>query len=109
PPRHPSVVEHAAHALAGPRGGILDESFHRPVLAQPCGERRAVELALLACAHRRHVDHDPIAGAAIERKRAAKAGVDAKPPRALAGAVASGLTFGGGMACRSASVTGGTL
>jgi hypothetical protein len=60
----------AAYPLAGQLGGVLDESFHRPVLAQPCGERRGVKLALLACARRRRVDDGPIAGAAIERKHA---------------------------------------
>jgi hypothetical protein len=52
---------------------VLKESFHRPVLAQPGGERCGVELSLFACAPRRRVDDGPIAGTAIDRKRAAKA------------------------------------
>ncbi len=80
PPRHLCVAEFGASLLPGQPGCLLDESSRRPVLAQPCGEHRRVKLALFASASRRRVDDGPIAGPAIERKRAA---ADAKYTRVI--------------------------
>ena len=50
PPRHASVAELGVSTLAGQPGSVLKESFHRPVLAKPGGERCGVELSLFASA-----------------------------------------------------------